>query len=563
MAGSWRLRVLGAVVRLEREGEDWEEDRVEHWAPERRTAALLALLAFDGPLSRERAAGLLFPDSDRVRARANLRQILYRLRKRADVVDGDPLSLRASVQVDVDRMGNPDVVPGQALGMLSTYDYDDLPEVDERLTAARERIRNRLRASWLEEAQALEDQADRASALRLARKLLALDPIDEEAVQWVMRLQLELGDAVGALTGYARFREMLERALGVPPSDATYVLAERAAAEARSPLRLSVDRDMEVGSRRGHVLVQLAWLEHQLGRHASARRAAEDGLALLPPGDRGGTRIEGLFVLGSIALAAGDHASAGMLWREALALAAEREGGTGSLMLELNLGMVEDGLGRPDAALEHYLAALPMAEAAEDVHSTIVALNNIGHALLTRGSIGAARPLLLRATRLAEDLGDPLLLAHALESLASCELACGELRPARALAARALTESREFGDAALQVESAVTLAEAEVALGETPSAKRVVRAALGIARRHGYVSGFLLGVTRGVLLLARIEGPDAHIARRVVAWLAHEPRVSVAVREKAQRTAAAWELGAPRESVDPDSLVADLLADTS
>ena len=50
---------------------------------ERKDAALLALLAFDGPTSRSRAAALLWPDADADKARNSLRQRLFRLRRAA------------------------------------------------------------------------------------------------------------------------------------------------------------------------------------------------------------------------------------------------------------------------------------------------------------------------------------------------------------------------------------------------------------------------------------------------------------------------------------------------
>ena len=46
---------------------------------ERKDAALLALLAFDGPQPRGEAAALLWPDADAAHARNSLRQRLFRL----------------------------------------------------------------------------------------------------------------------------------------------------------------------------------------------------------------------------------------------------------------------------------------------------------------------------------------------------------------------------------------------------------------------------------------------------------------------------------------------------
>ena len=71
---------------------------------ERRTAALLAYLALEGPCARWKLAGLLWPESSEATARSNLRQLLHRLREAAGgecVEGGDPLLLREGISVDV------------------------------------------------------------------------------------------------------------------------------------------------------------------------------------------------------------------------------------------------------------------------------------------------------------------------------------------------------------------------------------------------------------------------------------------------------------------------------
>ncbi len=68
---------------------------------ERKDAALLALLAFDGPTSRSRAAALLWPDADADKARNSLRQRLFRLRRAAgtELIEPDE-SLRLADRVE-------------------------------------------------------------------------------------------------------------------------------------------------------------------------------------------------------------------------------------------------------------------------------------------------------------------------------------------------------------------------------------------------------------------------------------------------------------------------------
>jgi len=56
---------------------------------------LLTYLAAEGPTSRERLAGLSWPERPQARARANLRRALLRLRRTLPLADGDPVSLAA------------------------------------------------------------------------------------------------------------------------------------------------------------------------------------------------------------------------------------------------------------------------------------------------------------------------------------------------------------------------------------------------------------------------------------------------------------------------------------
>ena len=70
--GVWSLELLG-VARLVRGGVALEP-------LERKTAALFAILALEGPTPRSKIAGLLWPEVDEGKARRNLRQRLHRLK---------------------------------------------------------------------------------------------------------------------------------------------------------------------------------------------------------------------------------------------------------------------------------------------------------------------------------------------------------------------------------------------------------------------------------------------------------------------------------------------------
>ena len=115
-------------------------------ALERKDAALLALLAVDGPLPRARAAALLWPDADPQKARNNLRQRLFRLRHGAGcdvVVEESALALAEGVEHDLAALparlaDDPSAAAGELLG---AFGYEDCDELDDWVRSTRERVR--------------------------------------------------------------------------------------------------------------------------------------------------------------------------------------------------------------------------------------------------------------------------------------------------------------------------------------------------------------------------------------------------------------------------------------
>lgn len=221
----WRLRLLGEVA-LEGEG--------VRGSLERKTAALLAYVALEGPSPRSRLAGLLWPDVPEERARGNLRQLFRRLREAAGgdlFASAEPVRLCAEVGTDVSALQHAvlsgrDTDPTLLRGdLLAVYDYDDCSELFEWLLAQRERIRM-LRSELIEaEIGRLERGGDYAGAARWAERLLELDPLSEEAHRRAMRLYYLSGDRPAALQAYARCRELLSRELRVAPLPETAALA--------------------------------------------------------------------------------------------------------------------------------------------------------------------------------------------------------------------------------------------------------------------------------------------------------------------------------------------------
>jgi len=218
-----QLRLLGVPALVQKDG-----DLV---SLERKDAALLALLALDGPLLRERAAAMLWPDADPQKARNSLRQRLFRLRRAAGftVVRQDAtLSLAPGLLHDLAGLAaRIDDDPGAAAGdLLGGFGYEDCEELDDWVRGARTRVRT-LRREALAAAAAREESAGHvARALLFAERLAGEDPLSEQAHRLLMRLHYRRGDRAAALAAHAHCRLLLRNELGTEPSVETRDLAQ-------------------------------------------------------------------------------------------------------------------------------------------------------------------------------------------------------------------------------------------------------------------------------------------------------------------------------------------------
>jgi DNA-binding SARP family transcriptional activator len=178
---------------------------------ERKEAGLLAYLALEGPSSRSRLAGLLWPDGAEERARGNLRQRLTRLRKsigEAVVDDGNALRLATGVSIDTQSAGQ----------LLSTLHYDDCPEFDQWLSRCRCSAQAQERERLLAEAQRMIDAGRFGEAVRLAEHAIACDPAAEEGYRRLMRWHYLRGDRAAAIAVWDRCKDVLRREYGLTPS---------------------------------------------------------------------------------------------------------------------------------------------------------------------------------------------------------------------------------------------------------------------------------------------------------------------------------------------------------
>jgi DNA-binding SARP family transcriptional activator/predicted ATPase/Tfp pilus assembly protein PilF len=221
--GSPRLERQGAIIRLGR----------------RKSLALLAYLAVTGqPHDRVALATLLWPENNRVSARAALRQCLAEIKSRLRPtllrLDGQMVSLTADAPLWVDVIAfchhltaaqdgaelhhllaaadlyQADFMAGFVLPDTPTFDEWQLAQAarwQQEVLPVLDRIVSLLRA---------QQQIDKV--ITYAAHRVALDPLDETAQKQLLHLYLDSGQMSTAVQQYKRFAGQMEAELGVLPA---------------------------------------------------------------------------------------------------------------------------------------------------------------------------------------------------------------------------------------------------------------------------------------------------------------------------------------------------------
>jgi DNA-binding SARP family transcriptional activator/pimeloyl-ACP methyl ester carboxylesterase len=194
--------------------------------PSHKARLLLGMLAVERRVhGRSELAGRLWPDVREDSARASLRNALAQLRgalgeyaDRVLVADGaGGLALAGGVATDLEMDDPaPDLDPQR---LLAGFD-------DDWVQQRRDDLRDRLVAAVGEQAAAAEGAGDLDEAIRLSRRVAALDPLAESAHRDLIRRLAAAGDRGAGLAVYERLRDRLAGELRVAPSGATRVLVE-------------------------------------------------------------------------------------------------------------------------------------------------------------------------------------------------------------------------------------------------------------------------------------------------------------------------------------------------
>lgn len=392
----------------------------------RKTWALLALAALgERPAHRAQLVRLLFPEADD--APAALRWALSELRRslRPDAgIDGDPvlLDLRPGTVVDAHLVLSGQVdADAEAGELLAGLALPDCPEFELWLAEQRERLAGALRAALRAAVSARLAERRPEAAVRAARRLVALAPLEEQNHILLVRSLAGAGDQIGAHAAVGACADLFVRELGVRPSPqvalATLVppggvtllpdarwrqarleieagkaaLAAGAVGDGLERLRVAVAVADGLGDPRiqgeaqaalGAAMVHAVALTQPAGVSA-LRRATELARAT---GDRS-TAATASRELSFVAVGARD--SGGLMLRQARELAAGDDGKMSAVRGIEALALTDSG--RFDAAIRRFHHAVELAERADEPRKAAWSLTLLARAELIAGDLAAAR----------------------------------------------------------------------------------------------------------------------------------------------------------------------------
>ncbi|WNG27352.1 AAA family ATPase [Cystobacter fuscus] len=277
----WAARVLGLAHLESPEG---RQVRLE-----RRAAVMLAYLGLEGPSSKFVVASLLWPDSPPTTIRANMRQLLRRLRLLCDGVElveatSERLALVPGLRLDVARLkaaagarAHPQVLEiARSSGsgsLLSGVELEDCDELSRWLDGARTAVEEWVRAARQQGVTQAMAREDWNTASTLVHAWLQQEPESEQAGRHLIQLHYLQGDRDAALAAFERLRATLSRELDVDPMPETLALVRQiekgtgvrpsSPSAPGAPLPLSVRRPPVLAGR------EAAWRELEEGFAAS------------------------------------------------------------------------------------------------------------------------------------------------------------------------------------------------------------------------------------------------------------------------------------------------------
>jgi predicted ATPase/DNA-binding SARP family transcriptional activator len=212
-----------------------------------KAVALVCYLAVTGTAhSRSALAGLLWSDLPEQTARANLRLVLTKLRRALPdhlVATRETVGLdeRRPVRVDAAEVARAAAAEDTGAELpaavrlcrgefLEGLTVPGAPVFDEWVVERRAVVRADMLAVLDRALRYARDERDTTVGVEVARRMLALDPLTEEAHRALMWFLAEAGRRSAALTQYETCRCLLRDELGIEPAAATTALRDEIAA---------------------------------------------------------------------------------------------------------------------------------------------------------------------------------------------------------------------------------------------------------------------------------------------------------------------------------------------
>jgi DNA-binding SARP family transcriptional activator len=245
-----RVRLLGGF-------EVWAGERQIAGFESQKVRALLAYLACNRrrAFSRDHLAGLLWPERDGDTARHALRQAVYNLRSKLPdagaLLQVTNLEIgfvpRADLWLDVEafeeslRLGSGRAVDPQHLSaavqlyrgeFLAGFFVKDSPDFEDWMVAEQVRLRDAAVEALHHLIESYRRRGEYRFGVHYARRLVAIEPLSEEAHRELMRLCSLAGQRSRALVQYEELLNLLRDELGVEPLAETRRLYESILSEA-------------------------------------------------------------------------------------------------------------------------------------------------------------------------------------------------------------------------------------------------------------------------------------------------------------------------------------------
>ena len=233
---SLHIKLLG-TFRIENENGDPSE--VMKWS---KGCAMLAYLAIAGQAqNRELLADLLWDSASTAQSLQNLRKLLSRMHNSLPElkVTRKQVTFRAETAVTCDYLSLIKAIASGSIQEIDTalnlyegellhgFYLHNATRFNEWLLLEREQLRQQVVAANRQVCFAYTEQQAWDKGVAAAKRWLALDALDEEALRYLMQMQAADEQIEAALQQYGLTRQRLGHELGVEPEQATQAVAQQ------------------------------------------------------------------------------------------------------------------------------------------------------------------------------------------------------------------------------------------------------------------------------------------------------------------------------------------------